>query len=219
MRVAKNPFVFMTAGYLTRICAERAHTLAQFLAHLRTISDAAIFNHTFQVLEHYHFLRKGFSNDWAQWALAACNEPRLAEQFAALDIRQYESVGALRADLVRILERFLRENPLAADRPASEPFYFCEAHTFALPSGQEAHSLEEFCQLLRTISIHSLHYHFIAARLRPPVQFLNDFSHWFTTSLELPELARRVDQIDFYTNTLEGVRAKVLEEAEQWVTE
>ncbi|MFQ5817083.1 MAG: DUF5752 family protein [Terriglobia bacterium] len=218
MRLAKHPFEFMTAGYLTRICAEQAHTLAQLLTHLRTCSDDAIRNHTFQVLEHYHFLREGFSNDWSQWALAACNEHQLAEQFAALDIRQYESVAALRVDLVGVLERFVQEKPDAANRAAFEPFYFCEAQPIAIPSGQVAHSLEEFCDILRELSIHSLHYHFIAARLRPPVQFFNDFSYWVTTSLDLPELAQRIDQIDIYTNTLGGVRTLVLQETKRWLT-
>lgn len=217
MRIAQNPFVFMTAGYLTRICAQRAHSLRELLEHLRTTSDAAIFNHTFQTLEHYHFLRQGFSNDWAQWTLAAGNEPRLAEQLAALDIRRYETVAGIRADLVAILDRFLREHPQAADRRAFEPFYFCEAHTLALPCGQQATSLEEFCQILPALSIHSLHYHFIAARLRPPLQFYNDFSHWFTTSLDLPELAERIDHIDIYTNTLEGVRQLILAEIQKCV--
>ncbi|MFQ5927437.1 MAG: DUF5752 family protein [Terriglobia bacterium] len=218
MRLATHPFAFATAGYLTRICAEQAHTLAQLLTHLRTCSDAAIFYHTFQVLEHYHFLRENLANEWSQWALAACNEPQLAEQFAALDIRQYETLAALRTDLVGVLERFLQERPQAADRPAFEPLYFCEAHTIAIPSGQQAHSLEEFCDILRKLSIHSLHYHFIAARLRPPLQFPNDFSYWFTTSLDLAELARHIDQIDIYTNTLDGVRALILKEAQKWLT-
>jgi len=217
MRVARSPFVFMTAGYLTHISNQRADTLRELYAQLRTASDASLFNHTFQVLEHYHFLRQGFSNDWAQWTLAACNEPRLAEQLASLDIRQYESVAAIRADLLEILERFLREKPDAADRRAFEPFYFCEAHVVALPSGKQATTLAEFCAILRELSIHSLHYHFIAARLRPPLQFLNDFSHWFTTSLDLPELAENVEQIDIYTNTLEGVRSFILEETEKWL--
>lgn len=218
MRVAKNAFLFMTAGYLTRICAQRAHTLGQLLEGLRTTSEAAIFNHTFQVLEHFHFLRQGFANDWSQWALAACNEPQLAEQFASLDLHQYETVAAIRADLVGVLERFLKAKPELANRPAFEPFFFCEAHTIAVPSGQEAHSLEEFYEILHTLSIHSLHYHFIAARVRPPVQFLNDFSFWFTTSLDLLELAQRVERIDIYTNTLDGVRALILKETQPYLS-
>jgi hypothetical protein len=36
-------------------------------------------------------------------------------------------------------------------------------------------------------------------------------------SLELPELADRIESIDIYTNTLEGVRQLILEECSRWL--
>ena len=37
----------------------------------------------------------------------------------------------------------------------------------------------------------------------------NDFSHWFEHQLGLPELARRTDRIDIYTNTLDTARQEL----------
>ncbi len=217
MTAAATPFRFMAASTLVRITGQRANTLAELLEELRRCSDASIFNHTFQSLEQHQFLTEGFSNDFAQWALAACNEPRLAEQLASLDIRHYQTLAGLRADLLQALEDHLRRVPEAGFRKAFEPFYFCEAITVAVPTPFEAATLAEFCDGLRHVSIHTVHYHFVVARLREPLA-VNDFSYWLEDSLGLKELADRVDQIDIYTNTLGGVRQRILEEAAPWLT-
>jgi trehalose-phosphatase len=73
------------------------------------------------------FFAEGFSNDIAQWALAACNRAELAEQLAALDIRDYLSLAELRSDLLRTVAEYCANNPAHARQEASEPFLFCAA--------------------------------------------------------------------------------------------
>ena len=216
MKVADSPFQFCSASSLTRVTGLQANSLAELLDNMRNCSDASIFNHTFQSLESHHFLTEGFSNDFAQWVLAGCNEPRLAERLASTDIRQYPCISDLRADFVRMIEEHLTNSPESAQRKAFEPFYFCESITIALPTSWSATTLQEFCEALRHVSIHTVHYHFVTARLREPLTF-NDFSYWFERSLGLKQLSERIDGIDIYTNTLEGVRQHILEEATAWL--
>src|SRR5271154_415422 len=101
-----QPFQFMTAAYLTRVENYRAHTLAEFDDALGEASDASVFYHTFQTLNQHHFLTEGFSNDFAQWALAGLNQPALAEQLAGIDVRDYLSIAELRGDLRQIVAAF-----------------------------------------------------------------------------------------------------------------
>lgn len=212
MKTAKSPFQFYAASSLIRITGLQARSLAELLEGIRDSTDASIFNHTFQSLEEHHFLTEGFSNDFAQWVLAACNEPGLAEKLASLDIRHYADIAALKSDIVKTMEQHLAAAPASANRKAFEPFYFCEAVTIAVPTTWSVHNLKEFCEALRHVSIHTVHYHFVTARLREPLT-VNDFSFWFEESLGLKELGDRIDGIDIYTNTLEGVRERILEEA------
>lgn len=216
MRAASAPFRFMAASTLTRITGRRASTLLELLDGIRHCDDASIFNHTFQSLEEHHFLTEGFSNDFAQWALAACNEPLLGERLASLDVNQYETLADVRTDLVKALEAHLRRSPAAASRQAFEAFHFCEALTVAVPTQWEAWTLSEFCDTLRQVSVHTVYYHFVTARLREPLA-LNDFSFWVDDGLGLRELGDRIDRIDIYTNTLDGVRQRILEEAARWL--
>jgi hypothetical protein len=203
---AKTPFQFVAASYLIRIRTERARNLADLARHLRHCSDASIFYHTFQSLESHHY--SVFSSDFAQWVMAACNDAPLAERMGSLDLREYVTIADLREALAAAVEGHLRENPAAGERPGFEPFHFCEAVELALPLDAWAWTLRELAAGIRRQGLHTLHYHLISSRLRLQLE-TNDFSFWIQHALGLPELAERINRVDFYTNTLEAVRAEV----------
>jgi hypothetical protein len=209
-----EPFRFVAASYLILIRKERAWTLSELATHLRTVPPSSISFHTFQSLESHHYTL--FSNDFAQWVVSSCNEALLGEALAAIDIRDFISLEEARNALVEALERYLESTPQSADRPGFEPFFFCEAKEFALPSGAQATNLQELCEGIKRLSVHPLHYHFINSRVRLQLK-TNDFSYWISTSLGLPDLAEELNRVDFYTNTLEGVRAEVLKTIEPWI--
>jgi hypothetical protein len=209
VNVAETPFEFFTVAYLTRIGNQSAGNLEELLAGLEQCSDASIFHHTFQTLSSHHFLTEGFSNDFAQWALAEANRDALAEQFAALDIRDYTSIAALRADLCRVLRDFIAAFPQFSRQEALDRFYFCESLEVTMPFSLNAATLDEFRNGVASISHASFHFHFVTSRLRLQLR-TNDFSHWLARSLGLASLAETIDRIDIYTNTLDTARAKML---------
>jgi len=209
MNSAETPFEFFTVAYLTRIGNQSAGNLEELLAGLEQCSDASIFHHTFQTLSSHHFLTEGFSNDFAQWALAEANRDALAEQFAALDIRDYTSIAALRADLCRVLRDFIAAFPQFTRQEALDRFYFCESLEVTAPFALQAATLNEFRDGVASISHASFHFHFVTSRLRLQLR-TNDFSHWLADSLGLTSLADTINRIDIYTNTLDTARSKML---------
>jgi hypothetical protein len=209
MNVAETPFEFVTVSYLTRIGNQSAGTLAEFLTGLEHCSDASIFHHTFQTLGSHHFLTEGFSNDFAQWVLVDANRDDLAEQLAALDIRDYVSIAALRSDLCRVVGDYCVAFPHLAGQSALERFYFCESVEVTVPLDRRARTLDEFRDGIAHLSHSSFYFHFISSRLRLQLQ-TNDFSHWLADGLGLATLADSVNHIDIYTNTLDSSRAKLL---------
>jgi hypothetical protein len=209
MNAAETPFEFVTVSYLTRIGNQSAGTPSELLAGLESCSDASIFHHTYQTLGSHHFLTEGFSNDFAQWVLADTNRNDLAEQLAALDIRDYVSIAALRSDLCRVVRDFCEAFPHFAKQSALERFYFCESVEVTAPLGRSARTLDEFRDGIARLSHAGFYFHFISSRLRLQLQ-TNDFSHWLSDGLGLQTLAESVNNIDIYTNTLDGSRAKLL---------
>ncbi|HTQ87520.1 MAG TPA: DUF5752 family protein [Candidatus Binatia bacterium] len=214
MKSGREPFRFVTASYLIRICGHRAVNLREFAAALRVCPDASIFHHTFQSLERHHYA--SFSNDFAQWVLASCNEPALAERLAAIDIRDCTSIAVLRNSLEGAVQAYLERHPVSPDHAVSQPFYFCESLEFTEQRNEEARTLAELAEGIGRISLQTLHHHFINSRLRLHLE-TNDFSHWIRNSLEQPELAGKLDRIDIYMNTLDGLRQEILRTLESWV--
>lgn len=208
-RWARSPFYFNSASHLLRIGREKAACLQELLEAVRTCSEASIFQHMFQTLEEHHFIKEGFSNDFSHWTFAACNEVELAEQLAAIDVREFTSISALRERLVHLIESYLQKNPRAATRPAMEPFYLMAADLVVIPTPYVARNLEEFADGLRKVSIHSIYYHFIDARLRLKLN-TNDFSVWLEQEMEMSPAGDSLNRIDIYTSTLEGVRRGIL---------
>ncbi len=216
-RRASKPFYFNSESHLTRIGRERATNLAELLENLKKCPDASIFYHTFQTLREHHYIRGGFSNDFAQWGFAACNEVGLAERLAQLDARDFASIREIRDRSVSAIESYLKANPASGARPAFEPFYFCASETVVTPTPFVANTLEEFVECLQQVSLHSIHHHFITARLRPPLT-RNDFSVWLEKELDLASLVARLNRIDIYTSTLNDVRLKILQLVRQEMT-
>ena len=214
MKNSVKPFQFVAASYLILIRTERAWTLAELAGHLQNVPPGSISFHTFQSLESHHYTL--FSNDFAQWVVSSCNEAMLGEELAAIDIRDFISLEDLRNALVQTLDGYLGRMPQSADRPGFEPFFFCEAREFALPLSMQASNLQELSEGIKKLSLHSLHYHFINSRIRLQLK-TNDFSNWIAGSLKLPALAEDLNRVDFYTNTLEGVRGEILGTIDPWI--
>jgi hypothetical protein len=208
-RWARSPFYFNSASHLLRISREKATNLQELVDALRTCSESSIFQHTFQTLEEHHFINKGFSNDFSHWAFAACNEVELAERLSAIDVREFTSISALRERIVHIIETYLQKNPRAATRVAMEPFYLMASDLVVVPTPYVARNLEEFADGLRKVSVHAIYYHFIDARLRLKLN-TNDFSVWLEMEMDLPQAADRLNRIDIYTASLDGVRRHIL---------
>jgi hypothetical protein len=132
-------------------------------------------------------------------------------------VREFTSVVDLRKRMIEITEEYLKRNPRARDRAALEPFYFCASDTVVIPTPFVARNLREFTESLRKVSIHSIHYHFIEARLRLKLNS-NDFSVWLEDEIDLGRLADRINRIDIYTSTLHEARdqiVRILERAAQ----
>lgn len=212
-RWARSPFYFNSAAHLLRVGREKATTLQELLEAIRVCPESSIFEHTFQTLAEHHFIREGFSNDFSHWAFSSCNEVELAERLAVIDVREFTSIAMLRERLIHVIETYLQKNPRAAARVAMEPFYLMASDLVVVPTPYVARNLEEFADGLRKVSIHAIYYHFIDARLRLKLN-TNDFSVWLDKELDLAQAADKLNRIDIYTSTLEGVRSSILKVVE-----
>lgn len=204
-----TPFRFRTSASLIAVTDERATTVVDLAARLREAPEGVVFNHAVTVLEERHYLTTRYASDFANWAAAHLDLPLLAEQLAAVDVRDHATVASLKAALLSVLEAFAEAEPGAAHREARRPFFLCRAQRVVVATPYEATDLPSFADTLRRVSARSIGFHFIEARLTRGLD-VDDFSAWLRTLPGCAPLAEAVHRIDPYTNTLETIREKIL---------
>ena len=206
-RRAADPFEFKSAEHLLFIEKERACNIGELARALRSCPEGSIFQHTFRTLEEHHFIKEGFSNDFAHWAYVELGKVGLGERLASLDVREFTSLVDTAFPSYRNGGGLWgTKSQITRPRRPGAPFYFCSSKIIILPPQRQV-NLAEFIEGLRAVSVHSIHYHFIEARLRRKLES-NDFSIWLQQRLGHSAAGAQLNQIDIYTSTLEGVRAK-----------
>lgn len=206
---ATEPFRFFTLLSLTVMTGIKAGDLQEFLEHLQTVPESVIYHHTHRFLQAHQYLVPEPPNDFAYWVTHMIQDEKLGERLAAIDTVRFHSLEDLRQALVAAIEEYLSTVGSLRRVPEGKEFHFMKAVRFSMPTSYVAYDLAEFAECLTRLSISSLYFHVFEARLRPPLG-VNDFSHWFETQLGETELARQVERMDPYTQTLEGLRSKIL---------
>ncbi len=203
-----TPFQFKTKLDLTVLLGRKACNARDLLDGIREVPNASIYFHTHKFLQQHHYLSPEPPNDFAYWVTNVLNETILGEKLSSVDIIQFRRVGDLRNTFITRLDDYLRSTKRVVDAPEGEEFYFMSSQTFVLNTAHVAHSLAEFIPILGQVSIQSIYYHMFDAHLRLEHEE-NDYSMWFR-QMGKEQLADAVRNIDPYTQTLEGLRRRII---------
>lgn len=215
---AKEPFIFKTQLSLVETTGLKAADLAELCSHLKQVPESCIYYHTHHFLQQHQFLTPEPPNDFAYWVTEVLQEDLVGEKLAAIDTVRFGSLFSLREAIAATIEKYLFEKPVLRKAPQGQEFYFMKSILFSLPTHCQARNLSEFLECLKKVSIGCLYNHVFAARLRPPLE-INDFSCWFSTSLCEKKLAEKIEKLDPYTHTMEGLRKKIIRLIEERLRE
>ena len=208
-KVAK-PFQFYTRVSLRELTGLKAKNLQELLSHIQTVPDSVIYHHTHHFLQEHQYFSPEPPNDFAYWIKAVLNESALAERLASINTCEFSTIQALRNKISSTIENFL-QNSKGALREANddESLHFIKSVSVVFPTPYRVNTLEEFADVLKKITMHSIYFHVFEAKLRL-AKGSNDFSVWLEASLDEKELARKIEKLDPYTFTMEGLRNKIL---------
>ena len=202
-------FQFRSTASLEKLTGRKAYTLAELLHLIHTCTESSIFYHTFSAFLKMREVHVPYNSDFALWVYRQLGEKALAERMMAVDFTEYNTVESLRRRLEGIIESHQVFRPIAFEKKADEPFYLHDVQRFVYLTDKFTYDLKSFREVLPTISLYSLYYHFIEARLETKLQ-TDDFSNWIEQSLRLPDLAQRIRGIDISAYNLEGLRAQMI---------
>lgn len=203
-------FQFLSSASLEKLTGQRAYNLEELLYLIKSCPDSSIFYHTFSAFLKMREVQVPYNSDFAIWVSRSLNEEALAEKLVAVDLSEYNTISSLRMRLVEIIERYREQKPGAFQKRADEPFYLYDVVRVVYLTDKFAYDLKSFRDLLSTVSVYSLYFHFIESRLNTQLQ-ADDFSTWIQESLNIPSLAHMIQKIDINVYTLEGLRARILQ--------
>lgn len=208
-RVTK-PFRFFTRLNLVELTGIKAKNAEEFLEFIKKVPGSVIYHHTHHFLQQHLYLSPEPPNDFAYWLSNVLQDVRLGEQVASIDTCEYSKIRDLRNVIIDKIESHIKSGNYTSRNifPGME-FHFFKSISFILPTGKEAHTLGEFRDVLKEITIHSIYLHMFESRLRLG-RGTNDFSFWIERNLKEKKLAEKISAMDPYTHTLEGLRKKLI---------
>ncbi|UCG11775.1 MAG: hypothetical protein JSU72_14790 [Deltaproteobacteria bacterium] len=203
-------FQFSSSASLEKLTGRRAHNLEELLEIVKSSPDSSIFFHTFSAFRKMSQVHVPYTTDFAAWISTHLDEAALAEKLMAIDLSEYSTIESLRSRLVEIVEGYRSENPAIFQKTANEPFYLYDVVRLVYLTDKFAYDLSSFRQLVDTVSIDSLYYHFIESRLHTKLE-TDDFSNWIEENDQHRDLAERIRSLDINIYTLEELRTKIIQ--------
>jgi hypothetical protein len=211
MKRAKHPFVFYSRLHLFELTGIIARNLPQLLKHIHTVSGTSIYQHTHHFIQQRQYLSPEPPNDFAYWISEVLGDKDLGERIASIDLMSHTSIQSIRDELIKTIEKALKDRPnlKKLTAPEGSGFAFLKSVSFAFPTEYEANTLKQFAECLNNVTLNSIYFHVFEARLRIG-RPTNDFSMWLETSLDKKQLAEKISQLDPYSQTDERLRQQIL---------
>lgn len=196
------PFEFRQSVSISKSTGKKAGNLRQLRDVIAEATEESIVHHTYQYFLKGHMLE--YTNDFAEWAGESLGERALAEHLSNIDPYNSKEIGALRNELLELIDEYLDKFPNPKEAMAGDEFYLNEMVTIIFPMGVRARNLAEFLAAIKYIEEGCIYYHFYEARIR--LRGTDDFSKWFEDALEERDIAAKIRAIDPLMYSTEQIR-------------
>jgi hypothetical protein len=208
-KIAEHPFLFTGCWELREMVGRSARDEQQLLEAIEEIPLDSLSYHTQSYFLRHKYIAGPYPNDFATWAAIQVRDRVLGEKLGILDPYDFESLEALRSEIVNIIDEHLSQLQIIPRVIYGEPFHFMQSRIIEVPTGLEARSLTEFRKILATVDASAVYYHNFEAILRLGRR-MGDFALWIEEQLDLPELAQKISKVDFYMSSLESIRRRII---------
>jgi hypothetical protein len=202
-----EPFALTDCTLISIATGELAQNLRELKDRLARLDDPAVtYFHFWGGLLRPNFVDPEYQNDFAAWAYHDLHERRLAERLAIINPTEFNTIDDLRLKVIDVIEERMDEQDFEPHVDAESPFFFMRFQIVIFDTRQRIYSPEQLCDILPTIPLGSLFYHFIDSRRRTESR-RNDFSEWMLGwGQEYAQLAAKIAAVDPYFNSLVELR-------------
>ncbi|MCI0472532.1 MAG: DUF5752 family protein [Ignavibacteria bacterium] len=202
------PFKFYSIYTLPVLLGKKARNVYELMDGIKTVPPESIYYHTHKFLKQHHYLIPEPPNDFAYWTRNVLMQPELGEQLASVNIVEFDNLEVLRNKFTDILENHDR-TAYGINSSDGMEFRFMSCKSFLFRTKYEANNLKEFLEIIRKIDISTFYINVFYSRLKDDMKG-NNFAAWFEMTGQ-HALSEKINRIDPYTLTLEGLRKKIIE--------
>ena len=200
------PFEVKDCALIAMATGRRAQNLRELAMHLAQISSGSIYHHFWGGLLRPGFDDPEYQNDFAGWARHALHDKQLAERLAIVDPTACADLEELRQELLDVIEDRIDESEVVPWSVADQQFHFMQSQIVVFDTGIRVDHPGQLCEIIPTLSVGSIFYHFIDARRRDP-DCTNDFSRWLMgIDLGTGEILESIETLDPYFSSLTELR-------------
>ena len=205
----RHPFYVRDCSLAAISTGQRAQNLRELCDKLSTIDAGSIYHHFWGSRLRPQFEHPEYHNDFAAWARHGLHDHRLAERLSIIDPTEFHDLEELRHDLINIIEERLDETEMVPWAKREDQFHFIRTQIVIFNTPHKLWEPRELVQVLPTLSVSSVFYHFIDARTRTP-ESTDDFRAWLSGfGDEYGELVHSLATLDLYFVSLVELRQKL----------
>lgn len=205
-----EPFAITDCALIVVATGEKAHNLRELHDRLTRMDDPGMmYFHFWDCLLRPDFVDPEYYNDFSSWSYRNLHDQRLAERLSLLNPGNFRTMNALRQQVIQIIEDRMDESDFDVRIDADHAFYFQRSQIVVFDTRQRVMTPEQMSDMVPKMAPGSIFYHFIDARRRT-ASGCNDFVEWLKPWGErYVALARHIEMIDPYFNTLLEMRAQL----------
>ncbi len=211
-------FAFTGCIEIQELTGLKADDEARLMELIEEAPDDAIYYHTHSYFLRHFYIVGPYHNDFANWAAIQVRDKVLGEKLSAITPSSHSSLEDIRSALIEVIENHLSAINRVPAVIYGQPFYLMKSHIIEVPTRLIVNNLQEFRNSLAVVDASAIYNHTFEARLRVK-RGRSDFSIWLEDVLSLKGLADKIEKIDAYMYSLEGLRGKILSLCDQALSE
>jgi len=204
-----SEFYFMDCVEIKELLGKRADDERELMDLLEEVPVDSIYFHTHSYFLRHFYIAGPYTNDFANWVAIQVRDKVLGEKLAEITPSGTNTLEDVRVGLIEVIDDHLSSLKSIPAVVYGQPFHFMLSRIIEIPIGISVKNLDEFYRGLKSVDASAIYNHIYEARLRDK-RGRSDFSIWLDEGLGLKDLAERIEKVDSYMYSLEGLRNKLL---------
>lgn len=204
-----NDINIMDCALIAIATGIKAQNLRELRDHVQTVHPGCLYHHFWGNLLNPRFDDPEYQNDFAVWTSRHMHELKISEKLSMVDPSIYKNIEDLRREVLEIIEERLYQSEYIPWAKPGEEFHFIRSQVVVFDTGKSYSDPRDLINIIPTMSLGSIFYHFIDARRRTG-EAKNDFSVWLKSfGDKYNGLIAELDNVDPYFTTLNDLRQEI----------